>query len=514
MDAEASTYTVDAAAVEPVLSALAEAFTVAEDDRAEVQRVWLDTFDWRLYRAGMTLEQTNAPEAVTLRLVGRHGERIAEQPGRMEPPGRIEQLPAGPVRERIAGPVDIRALLSMASVSGRERRVRLLDAEEKTRVRLVIEHSDQLGPLPRALPVRLVVAPLRGYGAAGRRVAGAIEAAAGVSARTEPLLELVLDGTDRQPGAYTGKVDVPLTGDLPADTGVARILLHLLDTFEANLEGTISDLDTEFLHDLRVAVRRTRSALKLLGDALPGLPSAEYAAEFKWLGDLTTPTRDLDVHQLELVPMERALVVAEPADLEPFARQLARRRRVEYRRLVRGLRSARVTRLRESWRERLVAIRDEPMADRLLEDLARERIGRAYRRLVKKGAAIDDTSPAGDLHNLRKRGKELRYLIEFFAALYDRDQLRGVVGDLKRLQDCLGRFQDGSVQTAALRTFAEELAESDGAPAATLLAMGELTAYLHRRQVSAREEFATRFARFAGPKNARRILVPEGEAAA
>ena len=56
---------------------------------------------------------------------------------------------------------------------------------------------------------------------------------------------------------------------MPARLALRTVLLNLLDTLQANVPGTLRDIDTEFLHDLRVAVRRTRSALKLAGDVLP-----------------------------------------------------------------------------------------------------------------------------------------------------------------------------------------------------------------------------------------------------
>ena len=61
-----------------------------------------------------------------------------------------------------------------------------------------------------------------------------------------------------------------LRPDMPGAEAVTAILLQQLDTLEANVDGVLHDTDTEFLHDLRIAVRRTRSALKLLGDMLPG----------------------------------------------------------------------------------------------------------------------------------------------------------------------------------------------------------------------------------------------------
>ena len=56
---------------------------------------------------------------------------------------------------------------------------------------------------------------------------------------------------------------------MPAGRAVATVLSALMDTMEANVSGTVRDIDTEFLHDLRIAVRRTRSTLKLAGDVLP-----------------------------------------------------------------------------------------------------------------------------------------------------------------------------------------------------------------------------------------------------
>ena len=53
---------------------------------------------------------------------------------------------------------------------------------------------------------------------------------------------------------------------MPAATAMAAILTALLDSLEANVPGTVRDIDTEFLHDLRIAVRWTRSALKLCGE--------------------------------------------------------------------------------------------------------------------------------------------------------------------------------------------------------------------------------------------------------
>ena len=149
-----------------------------------------------------------------------------------------------------------------------------------------------------------------------------------VSHASQGLFTAALTALGRHPADYTSGVDAEITAAMPAPVAVARLLLRLLDTLELNVPGVLRDIDTEFLHDLRVAVRRTRSAIKLLGQVLPADLAEHYKTEFKWLGDLTTPTRDLDVHLLGFDAMTEQLAAASPADLEPLRAFLARRRAV------------------------------------------------------------------------------------------------------------------------------------------------------------------------------------------
>ena len=120
--------------------------------------------------------------------------------------------------------------------------------------------------------------------------------------------------------------------------------------------------------------------------------------------------------------------------------------------------------------------------------------------MVKMGRAIDDDSPAEDLHELRKVGKELRYLLEFFASLYPADVVKPFIKTLKGLQDQLGRFQDREVQATALRNLAPDVANPP-----TVMAMGVLVDRFIKEEAQARTEFADRFAglRLQGAARAR-----------
>jgi CHAD domain-containing protein len=506
--------------MDAVLDALGQAFGVVAEPgvpgRGTCQHTWLDTFDWRLNRAGLVLEYQHRSRGGAL-LLTKDELPQAEQPvtgWRANRPRLADDLPAGPVRERIAKLASPRALLPMATATGTVAVTRLLNADGKTVARLVVDRAT----VARAgrvvpLPARLTIAEVRGYPGQARRAARILAGTAGVSQAQDSTFRAALRALGRHPNDYSGGVTTDLTAQMRASVAVATLLLGLLDTLEQNLDGVLRDIDTEFLHDLRVAVRRTRSAIKLLGDVLPDGLTAPYADEFKWIGDLTTPTRDLDVHLLGFDAMASQLVAASPADLEPFRAFLARRRTREFRLLAAGLRSPRFRAVTEHWRKALTEVRDagRPRRGPAADELAVSRTGRAFRRVAAQGGAITAGSPPEALHNLRKRAKELRYVLEFFAPLHDPVAYRKVLLDLKQLQDCLGEFQDSEVQRHEIGALADAmLAErpllaENTAPAATLLAMGEIAANLAHRQARARAEFAERFTRFAGPAGQQRV---------
>lgn len=522
------------------LAALEESFTVIEERGAAGsgtrRRTWLDTFDWLLYRDGLILEHEQTRRTSCLILTDQNGSPKAAQPvpgWQFRRPARPADLPPGELKDTIAPLVEPRAILPAARAVTTRTVFRLLNAEGKTVARLLVDRT-AVGADASAeeLPLRLSVAEVRGYPGQARRAASRLASVPGASPAPASVLITALTAFDRHPGDYTGKVDARITGDMPASVAVATLLLSLLDTLERNVDGVLRDIDTEFLHDLRVSVRRTRSALKLLGDVFPAELTGHYSDEFKWLGDMTTPVRDLDVYLLGFGDLAASLVAASPADLEPFRDFLARRRVSEFRRLSSVLRSARFRALTHDWRKALCETLDtwdsRPRArsrssrgsrgtreQQLAAAIATDRTARAYRKITKRGGAITAQSAPESLHDLRKRCKELRYLLEFFAPLYGPEAYRKVVGDLKKLQDCLGEFQDSQVQREELATLAEAMlsdrvaartrARRNLVPAATFLAMGEISVRLAVSQDEARADFGRRFAAFAGAAGQQRV---------
>jgi CHAD domain-containing protein len=215
---------------------------------------------------------------------------------------------------------------------------------------------------------------------------------------------------------------------------------------------------------------------------------------------VTGPTRDLDVHLLELSE-QQAAIPEEVEALLPLDALLRERRQEAWATLVEELDSsnyaevevlaAALLDLPESKTAARMAVRGPPLGPWALQ-----RVAKAHRRLVKRGRCIDRRSPDEQLHELRIDAKKLRYLLEFFRSLVPAGELGTLVKELKRLQDNLGDFNDACVQSELLRGLARDLEERGRASADTLLAIGRLVERAEARKAVERADFEARFTRF------------------
>jgi CHAD domain-containing protein len=509
---------VRSAGLELVLPASLDGAGLAErlSDRLEVEvgrprtldRVLLDTFDGRLRAAGLSAERSAgrpASRTLTLREPGAPA-RTAEVAS--APRHLADELPAGPVRERLAGVLGVRALLPLVRVRSRMRQLAVLNGDAKTVVRLEVEQPEVVadGRRRAALAARLRVRPVLGYDKAFERVARTLTGELGLDPAPAPLVVEAAALAGVRPTRAPSKVK--LVRGTRADEAAGAVLTRLVDVAEENLPGTLEDLDTEFLHDLRVSIRRARSVLRELRGVQPPAERAHLRAELRWAQALTGPVRDLDVQLLEWDELTEALPAGRAAELGPLHELLTRRRAAALRSLRRGLRGDRFADALVEWRalaaSRAGVAAERPRAGLPIEAVAGDRIRSVYRRMVRDGRAIDDGSAPEALHDLRKRGKELRYLLELFGGLFPGPVVKPMVSALKSLQDVLGRFQDRAVQAELLRGLGDELAAQPGGPAA-LMAVGLVVEALHADQAAAREAFAERFEAFASVRQRERM---------
>lgn len=510
-----------------LVSGLHQRAAFRRDPDQVIERTVYDTFDWRLHAEHTVLEHDRI-------VVPPRSRRVAPEPwlvwrssdtgevlGRLavaEVPVFAWDLPDVPTAERLAGVVEMRALRPLVTVRTQRVTLRLVDAEGKTEARVVIDQAELVGVgrhAELALAPTVEVIPVRGYPRAADRVTGLLSAQVVLRPVERDTVHQALKRAGYTPGDYTSKLNVRLDPASSALDAVVAVLSTLLFTMERNEPGTRDDTDSEFLHDYRVAVRRSRSVLGMAKGVVPPQLLDHLRAEFKWLGDITTPTRDFDVYRLSYPDFEASLPEAIQPDLHPLRDYLDSHQRLAHAELVRHLDSPRYAALLARYRAWLARPGDEPGAadPAVVPDIgldarafAAARTWQAYRSLVKDGRRIDDDTPPPEVHQLRKDAKKLRYALECFGGLFPADEVAPLVKELKGVQDVLGDFQDAEVQKASLRAFGESMvAESGPRAASALLAMGYLIEQLDERERDARARFAERFASFDAHHNRRRF---------
>lgn len=470
--------------------------------------VFYDTFDWRLYRRGLTLRSAGRKGRTRISCCRLETDELLwEEEGEL--PRLLHESGNGRLRERLGGIVKMRALLPVVTLSEKSTPGLIRDGEGKIVLRLRLREPRLLTPAGRpglGLPRRLQLMPVRGYGKRLDRVAALLGGMAGVEPSRHSLLEEALSLSGRRPGDYSSKVEVHIDCEDPARTALPAIFLRLLDTMEANVAGIEGNVDSEFLHDFRVAVRRTRSVLSQVKAVFPARVSERFRREFSWLGLLTGPARDMDVYLLQFPGYLEKLPPSARTNLLPLKAFIEKEREREYRKLIRGLRSVRCRRLFSNWRAFLEkpAVRGgrQPVKAWVpVREIADARIRKNWRLAMKEGGAIHDDSPADDLHELRKTCKKLRYLLEVFQSLCLPAAVSQIVDSLKVMQDNLGEFQDLQVHSGALKEFSRRMEETERVPGETFMAMGMLIEGKQKRQRSVRRKFTGTFGLFAGKKN-------------
>jgi inorganic triphosphatase YgiF len=235
---------------------------------------------------------------------------------------------------------------------------------------------------------------------------------------------------------------------------IAGALGHLLLNRAAALAG-----DREGIHQVRVAIRRVRSALMLFEPRLEPHALSLFQDELKRLGRAIGEARDWDVFCADILPA--AFDGTENTQLGELIRDAAEARRHEAdAACTREIRSPSFTALilglaawTEAGREQRTLLGDRRL-DRRLSRIAPALVDRLSSKVQKRGRALGPGASPETLHPLRKSAKKLRYAVEFLASLYPKKDAKRFVKRLKALQKSLGVINDGAT---AIR-LAEELA--------------------------------------------------------
>jgi len=302
------------------------------------------------------------------------------------------------------------------------------------------------------------------------------------------------DGTPAIPRKAVG---ADLTPAMTTDEAIARVFGDCLSHWLANHAAVLEGLDIEGLHQLRVALRRLRSAVTLFKEILPPDDAAWLQEGAKALLGGLGPARDWDVFQEELLTPVVAAQPGEPSlgslqvAVEAERRSAQSRAKATLTSPAYGAFALRLAAWLEArgWHHAGVGALEMPLIE-----LADRLIARNHKKALKQGRRFE-TLPEDDLHRLRITLKKLRYTTEFFASLYPKAKTRSYLKDMRRLQDDLGHLNDVAVAHSRL----DELCKGkSGEEAATLMqASGLVLGWYAHALAKVRPEIAADWHAFA-----------------
>ena len=302
----------------------------------------------------------------------------------------------------------------------------------------------------------------------------------------------LLYGTD-----VLGRADERLSAHDPMPVALRHIVARHLRRLRQDDPGTRIGEDPEALHDMRVATRRLRAAVRIFEAGLPTRAQQRLSQELRWLGETLGGVRDLDVQLAKLASFSTAA----PAGFRPPLRCL-RDYLVTERTSRRGAMLARLE-TKRYWRlllqlEGFASSRAprrprDPEALQPIATAGRRAIKKAFRRLLERGAKIHEMPRPEDLHALRIRAKRLRYLLEFLQELTGKAGRR-LVKQLTKLQDLLGSYHDAVVAAEFVRSYVE--GTGTALAPASMVALGALVASELRLAEQKRADFEATWRRF------------------
>lgn len=258
-----------------------------------------------------------------------------------------------------------------------------------------------------------------------------------------------------------------------------QIIQHSFQKFVDQEKAVLQDQDIEPLHQMRVGIRRFRTAIQLFDKAIvlsKGVSNSSIGKIAWSLGQ----TRDLDVLQRELVTRYQPLLQkSEQAKFEQVINHLHQKRSQSFLKLKKTLKGDRNQNLKQSIQDWLAQPTYTTMGNlailEILPDLLLPLICQLF---LHSGWLVGTTIQSEKfslisiknsedlnqqlrkfshfLHDLRKQIKGVRYQTEFFADFYE-DSYSERIEEFKQMQEILGRLQDHVV----LRHFLETTLKAD-----------------------------------------------------
>jgi triphosphatase len=441
----------------------------------QLRDTYLDTEDWRVFRAGFALRLRENGDQVEATLKGLRSARddVADRRELTEPmgDGRVKALAqaTGPVGSRVrdvAGVKPLRPLFEVRTSRQRFAVRRRSPAAEVGEIALDEAHFSRGNDRRRPMVLTRVELEAKGPDPAPlEQLAERLRTECELRPATENKFAVGLRAASLDPPRTAGRhADAePQTAAMDASTRAgefaAAALGRLVGDWEAEEPLARLGESPEALHALRVTGRRMATVLDLFSPYLPASLGKKGLAKLKRLLDALGAVRDVDIRLEAANRFRGRLAESDARALEPLLRHLESERGAARARMLRALDAKPTRRWLETLPGQLAAI-PPPRAstsprNAAALDVVPELIRSRYRKLRKCARRLNPESSLGEYHKVRVRTKKLRYALEVLAPTYGKPA-EEMLSALHKLQNKLGTQHDSDVVAQYLTQLAKQ----------------------------------------------------------
>ena len=482
-----------------IVKLIGKEFSIKKESVKAVKQSYYDTFDLRLQRNNIIFYKTNSDFVLE-----QIGDEAAARSVTFKSSKQIrfwQNFPTSELQDRLKPILYVRALIMFAAIDKEVECYNIVDAEEKIVARISLE-TISVGQSAFQGKI-LILKPVKGYDKYYNKLADLVSTKDFSHLTQKDFINSIIETGNTIPTKYSTKLARIDNPQMSSSKAVRKLLRSLATIVKQNEDGLIKDIDTEFLHDFRVALRKTRSILSLLKEIFNQDKLAPFKSEITSLAKSTNKLRDYDVYLHNKDNYQKVLPAHLFQGLNHFFVSIKREGRCEHRKLSKRLDSTSHRKFINSWEELLEnkKVFAGTSTSIPIINLACAHIHKRFKKVLKDGRNINKKSPDSDLHKLRIDCKKLRYLMEFFSGLFPREEIIILIAQLKKLQTCLGEFNDYSVQQIYLENY---LANIPGATTNSIemaATIGALITTSHQEKQNRRDAFFKIFKNFTHNKN-------------
>ena len=486
------------------LDTMKKCFIVKQVESTSEPFTILDSFDWGLYHHKMMAIQHKNYSISLWKEEDILDPELSQSIDNVNARSRFWwDFPESPARLILQNILDLRALSPVYKGLLKIEQFNLQDDDGKILIfcQLISIFESDKSRIPVMRQAKLI--PVTGYTDEHNQAIGLLNELGGFKPTLSPL-DSLLGAIGVTPQAYTIKPKLTISPLMSSRAAASSIISTMIEKQRMTEQGIIKDIDTEFLHHFRVALRMIRAAVAQFKEVFPQQEVLTLKQRFGALASETNYLRDIDVFILDKERYMKLLPESLRNGLLPMFNDFEKSRTTEVKRISRWLSGKtyqkEITSLQSLFENGYSALETE-WSEKPTIELAVNKIQKRYKKIQKSAAKITTDTPDEAIHEIRIDCKKLRYILYFFGDLFQKKQVKVAGNHLKSLQDTLGIFNDLTVQGQFLETYLYEIEHKPKKDILLIAALGGLISTLHAMQIQERNQCIKELSIFSNAEN-------------